>query len=518
MSWKAITFCAVAASCSALGQACFEKTSLGFVLDHRPSPTKLLYESMAGGLAALDFDGDGRIDLAFTNPLRLYRNEGGLQFRDVTAGSGFAAEGYMVGLTTGDFDGDGRVDLFAAGIERNALFRNLGNGKFGDVTAATGGIAPKTPEWGIAAAFLDADGDGLLDLFVTNYGLDRTTARFCGDANRGLRVYCHPKYFDPRPNQLYRNLGNGKFADVSVESGIAKAKGRGMSVAVADYDADGKLDIFVTNDNLQNFLFHNLSKGKFEETGLLAGVALLDHGRPVANMGADFRDIDNDGKPDIGVTALNNETFPFFRNDGAGAFHDATSETKLGQLAVKYGGWGVAIADFDNDGWKDLFTTNSHVNDLVEQFEPGMTYLQPNTLFRNDGAGKFVDSGCAALKESAAAHRGLAVADFDGDGRLDAAVTVLGGATELWRNTTSPPSNWIAFRTNRIGTRIDIGKQSNTFTPSLGYASASHAPVHFGLGKGAAGAVNAVITWPDGSKKVLEKLTPNQVVDLDAAN
>ncbi|MBS1833609.1 MAG: CRTAC1 family protein, partial [Acidobacteria bacterium] len=460
-----------------------------------------------------DFDHDGRIDLAFTNPLRLYRNEGNWNFRDVTPGSGFEAQGYFIGLTTGDFDNDGRVDVFAAGIERNALFRNLGNGKFEDVTAKTGAIPPKTSEWGIAAAFLDVDGDGLLDLFVGNYGLDRTTARFCGDSNRNLRVYCHPKYFDPRPNQLYRNLGNGKFADVSAAAGIAKARGRAMSVAVADYDADGKLDIFVTNDNLQNFLFHNLGNGKFEETGLLAGVALLDHGKPVANMGADFRDIDNDGKPDIAVTALNNETFPFYRNEGGGAFHDATSETKLGQLAVKYGGWGVAIADFDNDGWKDLFTTNSHVNDLVEQFEPGMTYLQPNAVFRNDGRGRFQESGCPALQKSPAAHRGLAVADFDGDGALDTAVTVLGAPAELWANT-GPAGNWIAFRTNRIGTRIDIGKQSNLFTPSLGYASASHTPVHFGLGKSST-TVDATVTWPDGTKKVLEKLTPNRIVDLD---
>ncbi|BDC48763.1 RNA-binding protein [Bryobacterales bacterium F-183] len=495
-------------------QPYFEKRTLDFVLDHRPTPEKRMFESMAGGMAALDFDNDGRLDLAFTNPLRLYRNEGDLKFRDVTPGSGFEAgdNAYLIGLTTGDFDADGLTDIFAAGIERNVLFRNLGNGKFADVTAQTAGIPPKTPEWGIAAAFLDADGDGRLDLFVTNYGLDRTKSRFCGDANRKLRVYCHPKYFDPRPNQLYRNLGNGKFADISTESGISKAKGRGMSVAIADYDADGKPDIFVTNDNMANFLFHNLGKGKFEETGLLAGVALLDHGKPVANMGADFRDVDNDGKPDIAVTALNNETFPFFRNDGAGTFHDATSETRLGQLAVKYGGWGAAIADFDNDGAKDLFTTNSHVNDLVEQFEPGMTYLQPNTLFRNDGTGKFVDSACPNLKQSAAAHRGMAVADFDGDGRLDVVVTVLGGPTELWRNI-APAKPWIAFRTNRIGTSIDIGKQSNTFTPSLGYASASHTPVHFGVS--ANDVPQVIITWPDGTKKVLEKVAANRVVNID---
>lgn len=505
---------AMLAATAAVAQICFEKKPLDFVLDHRPSPTKLFYESMAGGMAALDFDGDGRIDLAFTSPLRLYRNEGGLKFRDVTAGSGFASGGYMIGLTTGDFDNDGRVDLFATGIERNALFRNLGGGKFEDVTAKTAGIPSKTAEWGIAAAFVDVDNDGLLDLFVTNYGIDRNPSRFCGDANRGLRVYCHPKYFDPRPNQLFRNLGNGRFADLSAESGIGTSKGRGMSISIADYDADGRLDIFVTNDNLPNFLFHNLGKGKFEETGLLAGVALLDHGKPVANMGTDFRDVDNDGKPDIAVTALNNEMFPFFRNDGGGAFHDATSETKLGQLAVKYGGWGVAIADFDNDGWKDLFTTNAHVNDLVEQFEPGMTYLQSNTVFRNNGAGRFVDSGCAALAQSPAAHRGMAVADFDGDGLLDVVATVLGGPAELWRNTGSADS-WIAFRTNRIGTRIDIGKQSNLFTPSFGYASASHAPVHFGLGADSGG-VAATVTWPDGTKKFLEKLTANRVVDLDA--
>jgi hypothetical protein len=289
---------------------------------------------MPGGVAAFDYDNDGRVDILFTNGAsipslkkdspkfynRLFHNEGGMKFRDATAESGLAGDGYSMGVAAGDFDNDGKADLFVAGVHHNALFRNLGNGKFEDVTSKSG---IKSDEWSVAAGWFDFDNDGLLDLFVVNYGAwSPAYDRFCGDSSKGLRVYCHPKYFEPRPNQLYRNRGDGTFEDVTAKSGILQHKGRGMSVAFADYDADGLLDVFVTNDNLPNFLFHNLGKGKFEETALLAGVAVLDHGKPVASMGADFKDYDNDGRPDITVTALNGETFPLFHNDGKGSFHE----------------------------------------------------------------------------------------------------------------------------------------------------------------------------------------------------
>ena len=355
-------------------------SGLLFTLSNSPTSDKRMIETMPGGIAAFDFDNDGRIDIFFTNGAaipsmkksanRLFRNEGpGMRFRDVTATAGLAGDGYSMGAAAGDFDNDGHTDLFVAGDRHNLLYRNLGNGKFEDITARSG---IKSDEWSVAAGWFDFDGDGLLDLLVINYGRDTNETRFCGDASRNLRIYCHPKYFAPRPNQLYRNLGGGRFEDVTAKSGIGAHKGRGMSVAFADYDADGLIDAFVTNDNLPNSLFHNLGKGRFEETALLAGVALLDHGKPIASMGADFRDVDNDGRPDISVTALSGETFPYFHNDGGGMFHDATYASRIGPLSTKRAGWANAWVDFNNDGWKDLFSANSHVNDLVERFEPGV--------------------------------------------------------------------------------------------------------------------------------------------------
>ncbi|HCC57488.1 MAG TPA: CRTAC1 family protein, partial [Solibacterales bacterium] len=384
-----------------------------------------MIETMPGGVAAFDFDNDGRTDVFFTNGAaipslkkdsprfsnRLFRNEGNLHFRDVTAASGLAGEGYSMGVAVADFDNDGYADVFVAGVHHNALYRNLGHGKFEDVTARAG---IKSDQWSVAAGWFDFDNDGLLDLLVVNYGAwTPGSDRFCGDSSRGLRVYCHPKYFDPRPNQLYRNRGDGTFEDVSEKSGISKHLGRGMSVAFADYDGDGLMDIFVTNDNHPNFLFHNLGNGRFEEVGLEAGVALPEHGKAVASMGTDFRDYDNDGLPDIAVTALNGETFPIFHNDGKGAFHDATYATRIAKLSVARAGWAAGWFDFNNDGWKDLFTANSHVNDVVEKVEAAV-YKQPNSVFANLRNGTFDEASCSEMAASAKAHRGAAFADFDG--------------------------------------------------------------------------------------------------------
>ncbi len=496
------------------------EAGLRFTLANSPTPEKRMVETMPGGVAAFDYDNDGKIDIFFTNGAavpsmqksgdkfsnRLFRNEGNWKFRDVTESAGVAGSGYSMGVATSDFDNDGNIDLFVAGVHRNILYRNLGNGKFEDITAKSG---IKSDEWSVAAGFFDYDGDGLTDLLVINYGVDPKPDRFCGDNARGLRIYCHPKYFDGRPNQLYRNLGGGRFEDVSVKSGIGAHKGRGMSVAFADYDDDGRMDAFVTNDNLPNFLFRNLGGGRFEEVALLAGVALLDHGKPIASMGADFRDADNDGRPDLTVTALSGETFPVFHNDGKGMFHDATYESRMGPLSTKRAGWANAWIDFNNDGWKDLFTANAHVNDLVEKFEPAV-YKQANTVFVNH-RGKFVDAECPSLASALGAHRGAAFADFDGDGRVDVVVSALGEPAELWRNVTEGTGNWIAIETRRIGTRIRIGDLANHFSPAVGYASSSHTPVHFGLGT-ATEVPRIEITWPDGQKKVLEHVKVNQVL------
>ena len=284
---------------------------------------------MAGGVAAFDYDGDGLTDIFFTNGAampslvkdgprywnRLFRNLGGMRFRDVTAEAGLQGAGYSIGAAVADFDNDGHPDLFVAGVRRNILYRNRGDGTFEDVTARAG---IDSGEWSVGAAWLDFDNDGLLDLFVVNYV--RWTPEFdtfCGDAARGIRVYCHPRLFEGTANRLYRNLGNGRFADVSQQSGIAKYKGKGMAVAVADYDGDGFPDLFVTNDKMPNFLFHNLGNGRFEDVAFDAAVALTDTGTEMSAMGTDFRDIDNDGLPDIAITALGRRDVPALSQSGA---------------------------------------------------------------------------------------------------------------------------------------------------------------------------------------------------------
>ncbi len=510
------------------------ESGIRFVLENSPTPEKHMIETMPGGVAVFDYNNDGRPDIYFTNGAtspglvkqgekysnRLYRNDGGMKFTDVTANAGVGGAGYAMGVAAGDFDNDGNVDLFIAGVNHNVLYRNLGNGKFEDVTAKSG---IRSNEWSVAAGWFDFDNDGRLDLLVVNYGKwSAGFDKYCGDASRNVRVYCHPKWFEPQPNQLYRNRGDGTFEDVSERSGIAAHLGRAMGVVFADYDGDGRMDAFVTNDKLPNFLFHNVtSKGvaKFEEVALLAGVAMLDHGKPISSMGADFRDYDNDGRPDVVITALDGETFPIFHNDGGGLFHDATYATQMGPLSLHHGGWGAGLIDFDNDGWKDLFTSNSNVNDRVELFEPAV-YKQPNMVFANLGNGKFEAVKSQELAAKVGAHRGLAFADFDGDGRMDAVVTALGGPAELWHNTSAKAGHWLTLKlhgsaSNRdgIGAAVSIGKQVNHMTTSSGYASSSHAGVHFGLGS-----IETVpkmeVRWPSGRVQVLENVKADRVLTV----
>jgi len=510
-----------------------QSAGVRFVLENNPTPQKHMIETMAGGVATLDYNGDGLTDIFFTNGAaipslrkespkywnRLYRNNGGMKFSDVTEEAGVAGDGYSMGVAAADYDNDGKVDLFVAGVYQNILYRNLGNGRFQDVTAHSG---IKSDRWSVAAGWFDYDNDGLLDLFVVNYA--RWTPsfnQFCGDATRNLRVYCHPKYFEPIANQLYRNRGDGTFEDVSEKSGIARFSGRGMSVAFADYDGDGLPDVFVTNDNLPNFLFHNRGDGTFEEVGLTAGVALLDHGKPVASMGTDFRDYDNDGLPDIVVTALTGDTFPLFRNIGKGAFRDATYASQMGPQSIRWSGWGNGLFDFNNDGAKDLFTANSHVNDKIDLFE-ATHYKQSNRVFANIGGGKFRDGSADAGPgfDVARAHRGSAFADFNGDGKIDVVVSSLGDAAELWQNVSPDTNHWLILklvgtRSNRdgIGARIRIGNQWNQMTTAVSYASSSHFGVHFGLG--AARLIDKIeIRWPSGTVQVLNGVNSDQVLEV----
>jgi len=488
---------------------------------------------MTGGVATFDFDGDGLADIFLINGAslpslrkespkywnRLFRNEGGMRFTDVTEEAGVAGEGYSMGAAAGDYNNDGHVDLFVAGVNRNILYRNLGNGRFEDVTEKSG---IKSDKWAVAAGWFDYNNDGLLDLLVVNYAQwSINNNRFCGDPSRPLRVYCHPMYFEGLTNTLYRNRGDGTFEDVSEKSGLSRHQGRGMGLAFADYDDDGFLDVFITNDNQPNFLFHNRGDGTFEEVGLAAGVALLNSGQPVSNMGVDFRDYDNDGLPDIFVTDLNNETFPLFRNLGGGMFEDATTASRIAVLSAARAGWGNGLFDFNNDGWKDLLTANSHADDNVEQLAAAH-YRQPNSIFANLGDGTFWDVSATVGNDFQVprAHRGCAFADFNNDGKIDVVVSSLQDTAELWQNVSPGKNNWIILKligtkSNRdgIGARVRIGKQYNHMTSSVGYASSTHFGVHFGLGR--ISKVDEVeIRWPSGIVQVLHDVAPNQRLEI----
>ncbi len=508
-----------------------QQAGLDFVLQNNPTPRKHMIETMAGGLAAFDYNNDGKIDIFFTNGAaipslekdspkffnRLYRNDGGMKFTDVTLEAGVAGAGYSMGAAAADYNNAGSTVWFVAGVYRNILYRNLGNGKFEDVTEAAG---IKSDKWSVAAGWLDYDNDGWLDLFVVNYA-HWTPAfdRYCGDRERNLRVYCHPKYFEGLPNTLYRNRRDGTFEDVSKEAGILEHIGRGMSVAFADYDNDGFTDMFVTNDNLPNFLFRNRRNGTFEEVALEAGVALTNNGAPIASMGADFRDFDNDGLCDINLTALTGETFPLFRNLGKGSFLDATHISQLAQLSAARSGWSNGLFDFNNDGWKDLFTANSDVNDLIDLFQ-STHYKQPNSLFANLGDGTFRDVSSDAGFTLARAHRGSAFADFDNDGKVDVVVSALGESAELWQNISPDPNHWLVLkltgtRSNRdgIGAKIWVGHQFNHVTTAVGYASSSPSTVHFGTGK--LEKIDRIeIRWPSGTVQVLQNVATNQTIEV----
>ena len=531
---------AAAVSMAALGQPTSpvalqemgRSAGLDFVYQHSPTPEKHYVESVPGGLAVLDYNGDGRPDVFFTNGAatpslvktasgfsnRLYRNEGGMRFTDATDEAGVRGVGYAMGAAAADYDNDGLVDLFVAGVRNNQLLRNRGGGRFEDVTSRAG-IA--SGDWAVGGSWFDFDNDGRLDLFVVNYvQWSAEGNRYCGDQVRGIRIYCHPRFYPGLPNRLYRNRGDGTFEDVSARAGFLAHVGKGMSAAVADFDHDGRVDAFVTNDTVSNFLFRNKGDGTFAETALLAGVSVPASGRPVSAMGTDFQDYDNDGWEDIFFTALSGETFPLFRNDGKGAFVETTQSSGLAALTSKRSGWCAVFADVDNDGWKDIFTSNSHVNDRIGQTE-SVGWKQANSLFMNDARGRFRDATAeSGLDRAVAVHRGCGVADFDADGRLDIVVLSLGDRAELWKNNSSPQHHWLIVRpvgtkSNRdgIGARIIVGKQVRTMTTAAGYASSSHAGAHFGLGS-ESGPVRVEIRWPSGIRQVVDGLKVDRVVEI----
>jgi enediyne biosynthesis protein E4 len=528
---SAVALCAMAA-----GTGWFEDRSapagVTFTLRNSATPEKHQIETMPGGVAVLDYDGDGRPDLFFANGAaqpsllksdpsyfnRLYRNRGDGTFDDVTEKAGVRGEGFSIAAAAADFDNDGRPDLFVAGVNRNFLYRNRGDGTFEDVTGKAG--VANQGRWAVSAGWFDYDNDGRLDLLVVNYvKWDPAKEPFCGDARAGYRSYCHPKFYEGLPNTLYRNNGDGTFTDVSERAGIARQIGKGMGLAFADYDGDGRLDVFVANDTVPNFLFHNERDGTFREVAFQAGVAMNDDGRALSSMGVDFRDVDNDGRPDLFVTALNNETFPLFRNLGKGLFADVTYPAKIGSATMALSGWSAGAYDFDNDGRKDLFAACGDVQDNTERYSDRRSKL-PNLLLVDRGNGRYE----SLLIGEPAQHRGAAFADLDGDGRVDIVVTALGRAPLLLRNTAGAGNHWLGLRltgtqSNRdaIGARVHIvtasGEQWNHVTTAVGYASSSEKAVHFGLGKETS--VKSIeIAWPSGVVQRLANVAADRYLDV----
>jgi hypothetical protein len=518
-----------------------EQSKIKFRLKNSVSPKRYTFETMTGGVALFDYDNDGFLDIFFTNGAaipsleksdsrysnRLFHNNHDGTFTDVSEKAGLQGIGYSMGVAAGDYDNDGFVDLYITGVNRNQLFHNNGDGTFTDVTdkAGVGGIVPKLGKaWSVAAGWFDYNNDGLLDLFVVNYlNYSIKTATPC--VQQGLPAYCSPIDFLGMPNILYRNNGDGTFTDVSEQSHISQYVGKGMGLAFADYDNDGFNDIFVSNDTFENYLFHNNRDGTFTNVAMLAGIAYNAFGNSIAGMGADFRDIDNDGKPDVFETAMFGEGFPLYKNLGEGQFQDVTGAAGLSAWTSRSTAWGVGVFDFDNDGQKDLFTANSDIldNSMELAHRP---FALPNRVFRNKGNLTFEDVSTKAGKSFsvAAPHRGAAFGDLNNDGKIDVVVTVLNGPPEIWMNHSGNSNHWIILKligvkSNRdgLGTKIKIttalSTQFNQATTALSYNSSSDKRVHFGLGS--ADTVESIeLTWPSGIKQVLKNVKADQILTV----
>jgi hypothetical protein len=475
--------------------------------------SKPLPGTMPGGLAVLDFDGDGLLDLFFPNnggaSHKLFRNLGGLRFEDVTGKAGLAAgREHSFGAAVGDYDGDGDPDLLVTGIRSLALLRNRGDGTF---------EAAKAPDnrgrWAVAAAWLDKDRDGDLDLFVVNYvGWDAASERECIVA--GKVDFCHPKFYPPSANALFENTGGGAFLDVSAAAGIDAHPGKGMSVAVADFDGNGFPDLFVTNDRVFNSLFLNTGGTRFREAAFEWGVAAPQDGNPVSAMGVDAQDVDNDGRIDLIYTALRDETFPLYRNTGS-AFEEITGPSRLGVLTRPMAGWGVVLADLDNDGWKDVVVARSDA--LSATGGRGPAAKEPPAWLRNTGAARFAAGG-GWEHLPAEMYRGAAAADFDGDGCLDVVFTALGSSPMVLRNPCATGgAKWLKVDVRQPGVRVRVGeRQWRVSGTAVGYASSVAAPLHFGLGaSGSAPAVDVEVFRPDGRTKLLRGVAVNRTLKVE---
>ncbi|HEY6802414.1 MAG TPA: CRTAC1 family protein [Pyrinomonadaceae bacterium] len=503
----------------------------GVAFTHAASKTsfKYLLETMGGGVGIFDFNNDGLMDLFFTNGAalkdamtknelpdktdpkfwnRLYQQKPDGTFTDVTERAGLKGVGYSMGVAAADFDNDGFVDLFVSGYKSDRLYRNNGDGTFSDVTSKL----PKVDEgWSTSAAWFDYDRDGRLDLFIARYmAWDFASGSlFCGGPTSAQRAYCHPDNFQPAANVLLHQRSDGTFEDVSKPSGIAGSPGKGLGVAVADFDNDGLTDVFVANDSVRQSLYRNKGDGTFEDLGAISGVAYDEDGKTFAGMGVDCADYDNDGYVDVIVTTLSNEKYALYRNNGDLSFTYATNTSAVGQITLLNAGWGVHFVDEDNDGLRDLFVAQGHVLDTIESSTAYLKYKQPPLLMRNTGKG-FVNVSATAgvVFNVPLAARGAAFGDLNNDGQVDAVIAVLDDAPVIIKNNGTK-NHWVGIslvgsKSNRngIGARIVVTSMNGTkqiadVSSAGSYLSANDPRVVFGLGS--LKSVRSIeVRWPSG--------------------
>ena len=502
------------------------------------SGQKYFMETLGSGAAFFDYDGDGDADLYFVNgaPLPgyvsqemptncLYQNNGDGTFTDVTEKAGVGDTGYGHGCAVGDYNNDGKLDLYVTNYGVNRLYRNNSDGTFTEVAESAGVTEPR---WSTSCAFADYDRDGNLDLYVVNYIVyDIDENPWCGLKEKGIRAYCEPDNFIAQSDTLYRNNGDGTFTDVTKTAGIYNTTGKGLGVVWGDYNNDGALDIYVANDSTENLFYHNNRDGTFEEVGFMVGVALSEDGAAENGMGTAFGDWNNDGWLDLTVTNYALQTNTLYHNDADGFFTDATAMTKTAQLTYPYLGWATAFIDYDNDGYQDLFVANGHLHENLAEIELEGTYGQRNLLFRNNHDNTFteVSETLGPGMKLADVSRGATFADYDLDGDIDIVVTNSNTAPRLLRNDGGNRKNWLQIRltatngsTDAIGTRVKIttGKliQIREVRSGDGYLSQQDLTLHFGIGDYEQ--VDSIeVQWQSGKKQLIRSAQANQVLSLE---
>jgi enediyne biosynthesis protein E4 len=520
-----------------------EKSGIHFLHQAPHTSRKYLLETMGSGVALFDCDKDGRLDIFLVNgapysdptpkgfiPVktgpeywnRMYHQKPDGTFEDITEKAGLKGVGYGMGAAVGDYDNDGNEDLFVTGYGGNHLYHNNGDCTFTDVTetAGVGGSG-----WSTSATWVDLDNDGLLDLVVDRYVEWDWEDKWCGEHMVGYRGYCHPDVFQPISMLVYHNDGHGHFTEVGHKLGLDKPA-KALGIAIGDYDQDGRIDLFVANDSMQEFLFHQKKDGTFEEVGLESGVAVDADGQTYAGMGVDFADYNNDGWPDLVVTDLANQRYALYQNAGDGTFNYSSFATGLGVMSQLHSGWSLRFLDYDNDGFKDLLIAQGHDLDTIEKSFPLLRYKEPMMLVRNTGS-KFVDisSSSSEIFHEAWVGRGMAIGDLNNDGRMDAVVTTNGGPAHLLLNLTDTKNHWITLKlightSNRdaIGAQVKIttalGDQWGTVTTSSGYLSASDPRLHFGLA-GAIAVQRIEIRWPSGIQQLFSDVKSDQFLTIE---